>query len=194
METFSKPVMEILTGLSVVVNMNDHKADLDMMTATNITQERKRRGARSDDVVKRHTAIGLGAEIAVTGTSMFKSCNPITEGAKGLSYVQRKQDVECEGYKIEIKTMNAKYGRWYISDAQCESVLRSAILNSFFLLVEYKDLGGLKFEYAPRFLVDSSKIGRYIVSNTGGYSEYVFDHYRAAKAGACIDFKEYSYA
>lgn len=193
MNTFSDQVMEALSNLNVVVNMIDHSADLDMMTATNCAQERKRRGSRTEDVIRRHTAIGLGAEIAIQGTGFFKQCSPITEGAKGLSYVQRKQDVECEGYKLEIKTMNSKYGRWYISDAQCESVLRSAILNSYFLLVEYKDLGGLKFRYSPRFLIDSSKISRYIVANSGQYSQYVFDSHRATKAGACIDFMENNY-
>lgn len=190
MNSLSESAMEALAGLNVVVNLVDHKADLDMMTSTNWARERKRRGVRTEDVVRRHTAMGLGAEIAVQGTGHFKQCSPITEGAKGLSYVQRKQDVECEGRKLEIKTMNSKYGRWYISDSQCESVLRSAILNDFFLLIEYDDLGGLKFRYRSRFLIDSSKIGKYIVANAGQYSQYVFDHLRAAKQGACIDFKE----
>lgn len=193
MDTLSKSVMDALTNLYVQIDLSKHKVDLDMMTETNWAQERKRRGSRTEDMVRRHTAIGLGAEIAVLSTKLFTSCSPITEGAKGLTYVQRKRDVECEGATLEIKTMNSKYGRWYISDGQCESVFRSAILNKYFLLVEYEDKGGLKFNYMPRFLIDSKHIARYIVANRGPYSQYVFDHNKAVKNGACIDFKEQSY-
>lgn len=190
MKTFSDQVMTVLSDLNVVVDMQDHRAELDMMAATNWKQEKKRRGQRSEDVVTRHTAMGLGAEFALSGTGFFKSRSPITENAVGLSYVQRKQDMECENLVLEIKTMNSKYGKWYISDSQTESVLRSAKLNDLFLVMEYDELGGLKYRYRPRFLVDSKSIGMYIITNIGGYSPYRFAHERAVKNKHCIDIKD----
>jgi hypothetical protein len=189
-KTFSKEVMNILCNLNTAVNMQDHKADLDMMTATNYKQELKRRGTRSEDVVRRHTAMGLGAEIALSGTGYFVSKYPITENAVGLSYVQRKQDMECEGVVLEIKSMNSNRGVWYISDKQCESVLRSAKVNDMFLVVEYFDLGGLKYRYKPRFLVDAKEITRYIVASNGQYGGYKFANARAVKDGNCVDLRD----
>ena len=186
--------MQTLSTLESVVDLRDHKEDLEMMTATNFSQEKRRRGQRSEDVVRRHTAMGLGAEIALTQTGLFESYSKITEGAVGLSYVQRKRDLKCEDFTLEVKVMSGKYNRWYISDAQCESVLRSAVLNDFFLIVEYEDLGSLKYRYRPRFLIDSKRVSEYIIKGTGGYSSFMFSHERAIKRSHCIDLGEYTHA
>jgi hypothetical protein len=195
MKTLSESVMRVLTDLSATINLADDKyrPDLETMVSTNLAQEKKRRGKRSEDVIRRHTAMGLGAEIALVETKLFENYSPITEGAKGLTYIQRKRDLKCEGFNLEVKVMNARYNRWYISDSQCESVLSAANLNDFFLLVEYDELSGLKYRYRPRFLIDSSKVRNYIINSTGPYSNYMFDHSRASKQGACIDFKEKQY-
>lgn len=189
-KTFSEKVMTTLSGLNIVVDMQDHRTELDMMAATNWKQEKKRRGKRSENVVFHHTAMGLGAEFALSYTRLFKSRSPITENAIGLSYVQRKQDMECEDLVLEIKVKNAKYDKWYISNSQAKSVLHSSKLNDLFLIMEYDELGGLKYRYRPRFLIDSDNIGKYIITNIGGYSPYWFAHEYAVKNKHCIDIKD----
>lgn len=184
---FSKEVIGALSCLDRVVDMREHKTDLDMMVNTNWKNEMRRRGKRSHDVVVKNTATGLGAEIAVQSTGLFEQAAPITENAEGLTFAQRKKDVICEGKSGEVKTMNAKYPYWYISDSQAESVMYSTRFNQFFLIVAYDELQPLKYRYRPRYLVDSNMLSRYIVKNTGSYSPYRFDHVAAIKNGHCID-------
>lgn len=184
---FSGEVIATLSSLNKVVDMREHKADLDMMVATNWKREMLRKGPRSYDVVKRNTATGLGAEIAVQSTGFFEQSSPITEDAKDLTFAQRKTDVICEGKNGEVKTMNAKYPYWYISDSQVKSVTYSTRFNQFFLIVAYEEVQPLKYRYRPRYLVDSNKLSGYIVKNNTGYSPYRFDHVRAIKNGDCID-------
>jgi hypothetical protein len=187
---FSEEVVKSLTSLDKVIDMREHKTDLDMMVKTNWKNEVRRRGKRSHDVVVKHTAVGLGAEIAVQSTGLFEQAAPITENAEGLTFAQRKKDVFCEGKSGEIKTMNAKYPFWYISDSQAESVMYSTRFNQFFLIVAYEEVQSLKYRYRPRYLVDSNKLSEYIVKNarTGtGFSSYRFDHVRAIQNGHCVD-------
>lgn len=183
----SNSIVAKLRALSITVNLLDHKGDLDMMVDTNWKTECKRRGARSKDTVTRNTAVGLGAEIAIHQIEDFKQASPITEGAVGLTYVQRKKDVICEDKSGEVKSMNGKYPVWYISEGQCESVIRSTKLNDFFLVMAYDELKPLTYKYKPKFLIDSKKLSRYIIRNAGGSSPYKFNHTKAIENGDCID-------
>jgi hypothetical protein len=184
---FSDEVMNVLKSLSTTVDMREHKTELDMMVNTNWKHENKRKGSRSFDVVKENTARGLGAEIALQQTELFEQSSPITENAAGLSFAQRKKDVKCEGLSGEVKTMNGKYPWWYISSAQCESVMYSTRFNDFFLILAVESVKPLVYQYRPKFLVDSKSLSRYIIKNTGGFSEYKFDHPKAIAKGDCID-------
>jgi len=184
---YSDSVMKVLTTLNEVVDVRDHDDDFMMMVNTNWKTEQKRRGKRSFDVVKKNTACGFGAEIALQSTGLFKAAAPITENAQGLSFAQRKKDVECEGKLAEVKTMNAKYPVWYISDGQAESVMYSTRFNDYFLVVAYEEIQPLKYRYRPRYLIDSKSMPRYIVKANTGYSEYKFDHTSAIKNGHCVD-------
>lgn len=184
---FSDKVMSVLHTMESVIDLRDHAKDLDMMTNTNWKNEQRRRGKRTFDVVKENTARGLGAEIALQQTELFEAAAPITENAEGLTFAQRKKDVKCEGFTGEIKTMNAKYPWWYISSAQCESIMYSTRFNDFFLLMSAEPIKPLVYSYRPRFLIDSEKLGDFIAKNNGGYSEYKYDHPRAIAKGYCLD-------
>jgi len=183
----SNSIVEKLRSLSTTINLLDHRGDLDMMVETNWKTECRRRGARSRDTVVRNTAVGLGAEIAIQQIEDFQQAHPITEDAAGLTYAQRKKDVICEDKSGEVKTMNGKYSVWYISDGQCESVIRSTKLNDFFLVMAYEELKPLTYKYRPKFLIDSKKLSRYIIKNTTGMSPYKFNHASAISYGDCID-------
>ena len=187
MTVFSEGVMKVLSSLVSVVDLRDHAAELDMMTKTNWKQEMKRRGQRSYDVVRENTARGLGAEIALHQTNIFEQTSPVTENAQGLTFAQRKRDVRCEGLVGEVKTMNGKYPWWYITSAQCESIMYSTRFNDFFLILATEGVKPLVYQYRPKFLIDSKAVSGYIIKNTGGYSEYKFNHQRAVAAGDCID-------
>jgi len=184
---FSENVITAISTLNKVVDMREHTKDLDTMTATNWKNEVKKRGPRSFDVVKKNTATGLGAEIALHSTGLFEQTSAITENAVGLSFAQRKRDVRCEEKLGEVKTMNAKYPYWYISESQCESVMYSIKFNDFFLIMAYEEIQGLKYRYRPKFLIDSKKLSGYIIKNSGPYSPYRFDHERAIKKNDCVD-------
>jgi len=187
MINFSDAVMQTLHSLESVVDLRDHQSDLDMMVNTNWKNECRKRGARSFDMVKENTARGLGAEIVLQETQLFEQSSPITEDAKGLSFAQRKKDVTCEGYSGEVKTMSGKYPWWYITSSQCESVIYSTRFNDFFLIMSVDPVKPLVYKYQSRFLIDSKKMSRYIVSNTKGYSEFKFNHIQAIDDGACIE-------
>lgn len=184
---YSGEVMRALAQLNCVVDLREHSADLDKMANTNWKTEQRKRGSRSFDVVKKNTACGLGAEIALETTGHFHPTSPITENAEGLSFAQRKKDVECEGFMAEVKTMNAKYPVWYISGSQAESVMYSTRFNDFFLVVAYEEIQPLKYRYRPKYLINSKAMPSYIVKANTGYSEYKFDHVRAIKNGDCVD-------
>lgn len=186
MKRYSDKVIQSLGDLNVKINVMDHETDLMNMVNTNWKQEVKRGGSRTFDTVKINTAVGFGAEIALQSTGHFKSSSPITENAEGLTFAQRKTDLTCEDTKVEVKTMNARYPDWYLSESQATSVTYAARYNDYFLVVGYTDHGFPNYQYKPKYLIDSTTIMYYIVGNTSGFSPYKFDHRRAINKGDCI--------
>lgn len=185
---FSEKVMKALASLKKEVNVLDHKDDLDTMTETNWKTELRKdeENRRTKDTVRNHTAIGLGAELALHSTGLFIPTSKITKDAIGLTFSDRKKDVLCEEKLGEVKTMNGKWPTWYISKNQYKSVSYSIPFTEFFLIVAYEQLMPLKYRYRPRYLIDSKSILSYIIDGTAK-SKYQFDHRKAIAAGKCID-------
>ena len=187
METYSDEIMKVLATLNEVVDVRKYEDDFMTMVETNWKTERRRKGPRSYDVVKKNTAVGYGAEVALQLTGSFTPYAPITENAEGLTFAQRKRDVKCEDKIAEVKTMNSRYPVWYISGGQAESVMYSTRFNDLFLIMGYEEVKPLVYRYRPKFLIDSKRLPRYIVKANTGYSEYKFDHESAIRNGDCVD-------
>lgn len=199
MKLYENDVMEALNNLTYEVDFRkEHQDELEMMTKNNWAQERKRRGKRSYETVKDHTAMGLGSEIAVLSLPQFAQVSEIVENAMTLNFVDRMRDYKYlleEGRFGQQKTMNLKYPdlRWYISFSQLESLLRSAPFNQDLLIVGYNKLGELHYEYKPTFLIDMASVispkSKYIkVDRNSAYGSYIFDWKSAVLDGVCFRF------
>ena len=199
MNLYDNDVMRALNDLCVTVDFNnEHQEELELMTQNNWKQERKKRGKRSLETVREHTAMGLGSEIAVLTLPYFAQVSDIVENAMELNYVDRMRDYKYlleEGRYGQQKTMNLKYPdlRWYISFSQLESLLRSAPFNQDLLIVGYYKLGELKFEYRPKFLIDMEKVispnSKYIkIDKSSAFGSYMFDWKLAVKDDVCFRF------
>ena len=199
MKLYDNEVMHALNDLSFTVDFNvDHQEELEMMTQNNWRQEKKKRGKRPLEVVREHTAMGLGSEIAVLTLPYFTQVSEIVENAMELNFVDRMRDYKYlleEGRYGQQKTMNLKYPdlRWYISFSQLESLLRSAPFNQDLLIVGYNQLGKLKYEYKPKFLIDMEQVispkSKYIkIDKSSMYGSYMFDWKNAVLDGVCFRF------
>ena len=199
MNLYDNEVMHALNDLKFTVDFNvEHQEDLEMMTQNNWRQEKKKRGKRTLDTVREHTAMGLGSEIAVLSLPYFGQVSEIVEDAMKLNYVDRMRDYKyllSEGRYGQQKTMNLKYPdlRWYISFSQLESLLRSAPFNQDLLIVGYEKIGDLKFEYRPKFLIDMQQVispnSKYIkIDRNSAYGSYMFDWKKAVVDGVCFRF------
>lgn len=199
MKLYNNEVMHELNDLCVTIDFNtDHQEELEMMTQNNWRQEKKKRGKRTIETVREHTAMGLGSELAVLSLPYFAQVSEIVEDAMTLDYVDRMRDYKYlleEGRYGQQKTMNLKYPdlRWYISFSQLESLLRSAPFNQDLLIVGYHKLGNLKFEYRPKFLIDMEKVispnSKYIKVDKGSlFGSYIFDWKLAVTDGVCFRF------
>lgn len=199
MNLYNNDVMRDLNDLCYVVDFNtEYQEELEMMTQNNWKQERKKRGKRSIETVREHTAMGLGSEIAVLSLPYFGQVSEIVEDAMKLDYVDRMRDYKYlleEGRYGQQKTMNLKYPdlRWYISFSQLESLLRSAPFNQDLLIVGYTKLGDLRFEYKPKFLIDMQKViaptSKYVkIDKNSAFGSYIFDWKNAVLDGVCFRF------
>jgi hypothetical protein len=199
MNLYNDEIMNALNDMSFTVDFNkSHQADLEMMTENNWKQEKKKRGKRTREMIKEHTAMGLGSEIAVLSLPWFGQVSEIVENAMELNYVDRMRDYKYlleEGRYGQQKTMNLKYpdDRWYISFSQLESLLRSAPFNQDLLIVGYHKIGELVFEYKPKFLIDMQKViaqdSKYItIDRNSKFGSYIFDWRKAVADGVCFRF------
>lgn len=199
MNLYNNEVMHELNNLCFTVDFNsEYQEELEMMTQNNWKQERKKRGKRSLEIVREHTAMGLGSEIAVLTLPYFAQVSEIVENAMELNFVDRMRDYKYlleEGRYGQQKTMNLKYPdlRWYISFSQLESLLRSAPFNQDLLIVGYNQLGKLKYEYKPKFLIDMEQVispkSKYIkIDKSSMYGSYMFDWKNAVLDGVCFRF------
>lgn len=196
---YDKDVMHALNDLCFTVDFNtEHQEELELMTQNNWKQERKKRGKRSLETVREHTAMGLGSEIAVLSLPFFAQVSDIVEDAMKLDYVDRMRDYKYlleEGRYGQQKTLNLKYPdlRWYISFSQLESLLRSAPFNQDLLIVGYTKLGDMRFEYKPKFLIDMQSVispkSKYIkIDKNSAFGSYIFDWKNAVLDGVCFRF------
>lgn len=201
MNVYQQDVMNELARLVYTVDFNtSHQDELEMMTENNWKQEKKKRGKRSRELVKEHTATGLGAEIAIASLPYFAPVSDIVEDANTLNFVDRMKDYKYlleEGVFGQIKTMNLKYPdlRWYISFAQLESMLLSKPHNRDLLIVGYNKLGELKYEYKPVFLINMDAVvspnSRYVKPDRNSqFDSMIFDWRKAVADDVCVRFTD----
>ena len=199
MNLYHEDAMTALTRLVHTVDFNvSHQDELEMMTENNYKQERKKRGKRTRELIKEHTATGLGAEIAVQTLPYFSAVSEIVEDANELVFSDRMRDYKYlleEGVFGQIKTMNLKYPdlRWYISFAQLESMLLSKPFNRDLLIVGYNKIGELKYEYKPAFLIDMAAVvdrnSKYIKPDRNSkFDSMLFDWRKAVADGVAFRF------
>jgi hypothetical protein len=187
----TQETMKLLREIDTTVDLRNYPDDLKYMVDTNWKNEFKKppRSRRSKEMVVLHTAAGLGAEIALINSGAFKQSAPITEGAKGLTYVDRMTDATCEGLKVQIKSMSSKYDQWLISEGQATSLSQSQHHNALYIVVSYSAISNLKYHYTPRFIFESQAIHTCLKTVNMPYSKFAFDHERAIRKGICLDLR-----
>lgn len=186
MELLSNEVMSALSDMVVVVDMNDHSEDLGKLVKNNWRQEARSRRERSYETVRMHTARGYGAEMALIKTGLFHPVSDVVDDADKLSYEKRKKNVTSCGFDFDVKTMTHDLDAWYVSTGSVESILRSIILNDYFLVMSCRDLGSLKYVYKPKILLDAKKFSEHLVGSKIKHAEFKFDHDSARKKGNCV--------
>ena len=192
MKTFSRELMNKLYELNVIIDMNEHREDLNNFTNTNFAQEQKIKGTRTRKEVEKHSARGLAAEIALIDIG-FVSNSPIVKDVTTIDFANRMIDLCAEGFNIAVKSKKSIYDKFYINQKQHKSIFDSKKFNDFFLIMNSDNLGNLKFRVSTHFLVDAFEFLDYIKPNIhagSGESPFVFRDDRACKDNICIDFKE----
>jgi hypothetical protein len=192
MKTFSRELMNKLYELNVIIDMNEHREDLNNFTNTNFAQEQKIKGTRTREEVEKHSARGLAAEIALIDIG-FVSNSLIVKDVTTIDFANRMTDLCVEGFNIAVKSKKSIYDKFYINQKQHKSISDSKQFNDFFLIMNSDNLGNLKFSINTHFLVDAFEFLDYIKPNIyagSGESPFVFRHDRAYKDNVCIDFKE----
>lgn len=189
---------------------NNDMASCEHMYNTNLAMESRRRNRRSADVVKRHTVIGYYAEKAVISllsqTKLKIDTPPITPGAVGVHYFERKHDLRFHlpsedetppiSFKMEVKTSS---NRWYstipLSDAAAKSVVSAMSVSDFLIYLTWAELRPWQFRFQPRFIIDTHSMAEHdnitaenliIDGIAGWYSPYRFDTRRAKGLNSCI--------
>jgi len=189
---FSEDVMKAIASMDEIVNFLDHKSEIDMMIETNYQTELKKlkRFQRTYSRVREDTMIGYGAEKAIHKFGLFKQTSPITKNGHGLSFEQRKTDVECEGKIGDVKSKSAKYPEWYVSKNQHKSIKDGIEFNDFYLVMAYYEISNIKYRYCPYLLIDSKSILRYIDTNIESkYGSYTFNHRKAIADNNCVNLR-----
>jgi len=192
MMMFSEDVMKAIASMDEIVNLLDHKKDIDIMIKNNYQQELKKdvEFQRSYSRICEDTRIGYGAEKAIHKSGLFKQTSPITDTPRDMSFRQIKTDVECEGKIGDVKSKSAKYPEWYISKNQYKSIKQGMEYNDFYLVMAYFEINETKYRYCPYLLIDSKAIMRYIdITKETRYGSYTFNHRKAIADDNCVNLR-----
>ena len=133
------------------------KLDVKNMYETNL----ERPGTRtSKDQIFMDTLRGYMCELALDRciTNCIDNA-PVTKGAVGLSYEQRKTDKIIDGLKTEIKSWNTSFVYTMpMTLSQRKSIESAVPLNDFFIVMAWTQIKKLRYRIRPFYVVKANTI------------------------------------
>jgi len=165
MEPFSESVMAYCSQRGIIDVGTDYHKELDQFV-NNIVREQKypvgHPSYRDENLIREHTAHGMGAECYLLLNSVFKQVSPAVDNAKSIPFGKRMQDLECEGRFIQVKScpLNPQYGdpNWNISEATLKSLQHSSKYCDVLMVIGYEKLSYLKYLYTPLWMIDIKEL------------------------------------
>lgn len=132
------------------------KQDVQYMFETNMD----RPGKRTEEQVFIDTLRGYLCELALN--RCLTNCvdnAPVTKGAEGLSYIQRKTDKIIDGLKVEVKSWNSSYiNVMPMTRAQANSIDKAVHMNDYFLMMGWTQIKKLRYRIRPFYLIKANTI------------------------------------
>lgn len=132
------------------------KQDVQYMFETNMSNP----GKRAKEQVFLDTLRGYMCEIALNRS--LTNCRdnaPVTKGAEGLSYNQRKTDKIIDGHRIEVKSWNSAYiNVMPMTKAQSNSISSAVHMNDYFLMMHWTQIKKLRYQIKPYCLIKAKEI------------------------------------
>ena len=193
MKTFSEGVMakfKAIKSHEVDMTSGQFRKDVDTMAESNLRTARRRNDPRSSDLISQHTQQGYGAELTLRSIEEVTPSAEISPYFKGLDYQKVMTDFYCEGIPAQMKTAIGstleRNRKWYLSQAQFDSILGSHTYYELIFLFKAERLKPYVYTYDAFIMIDSDKFMRHIKPNKGPYSPYYFDYEEAVMKGSAI--------
>jgi hypothetical protein len=149
------------------------KQDVHYMYETNL----KRPGKRNKEQVFIDTLRGYFCELALNRcvTNCIDNA-PVTKGAIGLSYIQRKTDKIIDGFKVEIKSWNEAYiDTMPMTEAQSNSITNAISMNDYFIMMGWSQIKKMRYRIRPFYIVKANTIQECFKSLDWQYSKVGID-------------------
>ena len=193
MKLFSDDVMakfKAIKSYEVDMSKGDSFKDVETMTQSNIRTARRRKDPRTDSVIAQHTQQGYGAELTLRSIEEVTPSAEISPFFKGLEYKQVMTDFYCEGVPSQMKTAIGstleRNRKWYLSQAQFDSILASHSCYDSIFLFKAEYIRPYVFTYDSFIMIDSQKFMKHVKINKGPYSPYYFDYVEAILKNSAI--------
>ena len=159
---FSEQTLQELQNMDITLSYTHdlsekEKLDVKNMYETNL----ERPGTRtSKDQIFMDTLRGYMCELALDRciTNCIDNA-PVTKGAVGLSYEQRKTDKIIDGLKTEIKSWNTSFVYTMpMTLSQRKSIESAVPFNDFFIVMAWTQIKKLRYRIRPFYVVKSNTI------------------------------------
>lgn len=148
-------------------------AKFDWVVANNIREEKKKNGDRSDEIIRIHTAKGIGLETYLLKNDFFSEAAPVVEDArKDLTFIERSRDLLYFDQYVQVKSLTRVYGNWsYISESTFKSITGSHKHNSFYIfgMADQVEDNSTLYTYKPYFAIESKTLAMAIRQTEGSY-------------------------
>lgn len=157
----SEQTINELKNLDITLSYNNdlsdkEKQDVHYMFETNM----QRPGPRKKEQVFLDTLRGYLCELALNRCITNCTDNaPVTQGAEGLSYIQRKTDKIIDDMRVEVKSWNSSYiNVMPMSRGQAKSIESAIHMNDYFLMMSWTEIKKLRYQIKPYCLIKAKEI------------------------------------
>ena len=158
---FTEQTLTELRNMDMTLSYNNdlsekEKQDVQYMYQTNLA----RPGKRDEKQVFMDTLRGYLCELALN--RCLTNCvdnAPVTKGAEGLSYTQRKTDKIIDGMRVEVKSWNSSYMyAMPMTRAQANSIDSAVHMNDYFLMMSWTQIKKLRYNIKAHFIIKAKEI------------------------------------
>jgi len=164
---FTNKTLNELRNMDVTLSYtNDlsskEKQDVQYMFETNWESELRsyKKKKRDKEQVFIDTLRGYMCELAINRcVTNCRDNAPVTKGAEGLSYTQRKTDKIIDGHRIEVKSWSSSYiNVMPMTKSQSNSISNAVHMNDYFLMMSWTQIKKLRYQIKPYCLIKAKEI------------------------------------